>query len=190
MLVDTLVQRALGSICLTREDETNMYSAFAELLLLHERTYGRLSGEQNERLAFILERRITPNSKILSDFNLRKKADKAQGILENPLHTLTRLLKCTEAVRRAAADIALYPRTRNVHRFTEGSNSVGVYSTLPRANIGEIPAVRYAAHVVDVRPSRPALPPLPALPTPWARCWCRRTGWGHSWGAWWAFRSC
>ena len=41
-------------------------------------------------LAYILERRITPNSKNLSDFQVRKDRDKAKEILEDPLNTLTR----------------------------------------------------------------------------------------------------
>ena len=44
----------------------------------------------NDRLAYILESRITPNSKNLSDFQVRKDRDKANEILEDPLNTLTR----------------------------------------------------------------------------------------------------
>ena len=150
-----------------REDETLMYTKYASLLVILVRTNrGPFTAAQNLRLSEIIEKRLPPNSQILADYQARRAADKVLRIPETPLHALTRLHQCTEAVRKAVEHLAAYPRTRNLHTFQEGSNasnSVGTFLTIPRA----VPVESFIRTTSESRPHFAPLAPLPIalLPT-------------------------
>lgn len=115
-----------------KQPELETYIAHKELLAIYERHEGPLTGEQYERLANIIEDRITSPA-LHYDFLHLKDRDIADRIPETPATCLQRFLICVQRVRDQFKQLAKYGEYDMCrgHRYNGVNDCEGEAYTIP-----------------------------------------------------------
>ena len=115
-----------------RQAELDTYIAHKELLDIYERHEGPFTAERYERLANIIEERITSPA-LHYDFLNLKDRDIADGLPETPSTCLQRFLICLQRVRNQFEQLAKYGEYDMCrgHRYNGVNDCEGEAYTIP-----------------------------------------------------------